>query len=50
MRLGWVVVGILIAIAIFIIFPKIFETMVSLMRQGFDVISSFLKGRGSLTS
>lgn len=42
MKIGWVIIGILIAVGIFILFPGVFHTMVSWVQSLIRLIVSWI--------
>lgn len=44
MRLLWLLIGVVVAVSVYLFFPDLFSTIVSLVQRLFDWIMGFAKG------
>jgi len=44
MRLGWLIIGVLITVGLFLFYPGLFHTLVSWVQRLLDLVIGFVKG------
>jgi hypothetical protein len=42
MRLGWLIIGVLLTVGLFLFYPGLFNTLVSLIQSGFNWVMGFI--------
>lgn len=42
MRIGWIVIGVLITVGLFLFYPGIFDTLVRYVQSGIEYVSSWI--------